>query len=254
MSVQPPSPEPIFLKGGPVGVLLIHGFTGAPPEMRLIGDYLHGKGMTVSAPLLPGHGRTVADMSRHSWQEWTSHVQNSLDKLREQCEQLFVAGLSLGSLLTLYLAINNAEIRGIILYSPPLWLKDKSIYLTPFLKHFIKSRPKPNDTDLTDPQAPDRLWSYEENPVASAHELLKLIRYLRPRLADIQTPALIIYSKRDRVIHPQSAQRLFDQLGTEDKELIPLHNSGHCLTVDTEWRSVAERTATFIQQHSQKMT
>ena len=34
-------PAPFFLEGGPVGVLLVHGFTGSPPEMRLVGDYLH---------------------------------------------------------------------------------------------------------------------------------------------------------------------------------------------------------------------
>ena len=34
-------PNSFFLQGGSMGVLLIHGFTGAPTEMRLLGDYLH---------------------------------------------------------------------------------------------------------------------------------------------------------------------------------------------------------------------
>ncbi len=43
-------PSGFDLPGGPVGVLLIHGFTGAPTEMRLMAEYLHARGMTVSAP------------------------------------------------------------------------------------------------------------------------------------------------------------------------------------------------------------
>ena len=57
-------PNSFFLQGGSMGVLLIHGFTGAPTEMRLLGGFLHQNGLTVSAPLLPGHGTTVENV-RH---------------------------------------------------------------------------------------------------------------------------------------------------------------------------------------------
>ena len=67
-------PRGFILPGGPLGVLLIHGFTGAPTEMRLLADDLHWRGMTVSAPLLPGHGTSVEEMNRSRWQEWTDCV------------------------------------------------------------------------------------------------------------------------------------------------------------------------------------
>lgn len=245
----PLQPDPYFLPGGRVGALLIHGFTGSPPEMRLIGDYLHQQGLTVSAPLLPGHGLTPADMQRSKWEDWARHVQTSLDELKKHCDQVFVGGLSLGSILTLNLALHNPDIRGIILYSPAMWVRDKSIYLTPLLKYIIKTHPKSADSDLTDPEAVHRLWSYDEKPVASAHELLKLSRFVKHHLSQINTPTLIIHSTGDAVIHPQSAERTLQQLGATDKELITLHNSGHCITVDSEWRVVAEKTTTFIRQH-----
>jgi len=38
------------------GILLIHGFTGAPPELRMLADYLHDRGgFTVSGIRLSGH-------------------------------------------------------------------------------------------------------------------------------------------------------------------------------------------------------
>lgn len=53
-------PAPFILTGGDDGILLIHGFTGSPAEMRPLGCYLHERGLTVSAPLLPDHGTTAS--------------------------------------------------------------------------------------------------------------------------------------------------------------------------------------------------
>ena len=39
--------EPFLLPGGRHGVLLIHGFTGLPAELRLLGEHLNAQGFTV---------------------------------------------------------------------------------------------------------------------------------------------------------------------------------------------------------------
>jgi carboxylesterase len=111
-------------------VLLVHGFTGSPPEMRLVGDYLHQRGLTVSGPLLPGHGTTVEEMNRCRWTDWTDHVEGALANLQARCETVFAGGLSMGSLLTLYLAAHPPDLPGAILYSPAVVVADRLIYLT----------------------------------------------------------------------------------------------------------------------------
>ena len=242
-------PSAFFLEGGTVGVLLIHGFTGSPPEMRLIGDYLHQRGYTVSGPLLPGHGTTVEDMNRCKWTDWTVHVENALAELQARCETVFVGGLSMGSLLTLYLIAQHPELSGAILYSPAAWPADRRIYLTPVLKYLIQTKSKSGESDLTDPKADLQLWSYEEQPTLAAHQLLNLVRKVRRLLPRVTCPLLIIHSTRDTSIHPKSAQRTYDRAGSANKELITLHDSGHCITVDGEWETVAEKTYEFIQAH-----
>lgn len=244
-----PEPSPFLLKAGPVGVLLIHGFTGSPPEMRLIGEYLHERGLTVSGPLLSGHGTAIEEMNRCRWTDWTGHVEQALADLQTQCDTVFVGGLSMGALLTLHLAAYHPDLPGIVLYSPATIVADRRIYLTPLLKHVVRVLPGSEETDLTDPQAESRIWHYPDNPIPAAHELLKLIRHVRRLLPSITCPALLIYSTRDQVIHPQSGRYTYDRLGSPDKELIVLHNSGHCLTVDSEWERVAEETYRFIQRH-----
>jgi carboxylesterase len=242
-------PSAFFLEGGPVGVLLIHGFTGSPPEMRPVGDYLHQRGYTISAPRLPGHGTTVDDMNRRQWTEWTECAEDALIDLRTRCEQVFAGGLSMGSVLTLHLAAHYPKLSGAIVYSPATWVADKLIYLTPILKYLIPKMPQSGESDLTDPKADLRLWSYDENPVRAAHELLKLIRRVRRALPQITCPLLVMHGTLDQAIHPDSARRTYERVGSADKELVTLRNSGHCITVDSEWELVAQKTYMFIQAH-----
>lgn len=241
-------PRPFFLPGGKTGCLLIHGYTGSPPEMRLVGEYLAGQGLTVAAPLLAGHGTDPADLNRCSWRDWTDDAARALAELQARCSQVFVGGLSLGALITLYLGAHHPEIAGLILYSPALIASDKLIHLTPVLKHAIHfwGKGANADGDLTDPEAVKRLWSYENNPTWAAHEVLKLQRIVRRSLREVHQPVLIWHSTRDAAIDPRCGQMAYAGVGSEDKELVTLHNSGHCITVDSEWELVARRTYEFI--------
>ncbi|MCX7708078.1 MAG: alpha/beta fold hydrolase [Anaerolineae bacterium] len=242
-------PSPFLLPAGPTGVLLIHGYTGSPTEMRWVADSLHARGLTVAGPLLPGHGTTPEEMNRCRWTDWTGHVEKALADLRARCDKVFVAGLSMGSLLTLYLALRHPELPGIILYSPAVWVNSRLIYLSPLARYFVTARPKSSESDLVDPKADLQLWCYDVDPVGAAAELLKLMLYVRRRLRRVTCPTLIIYSPGDLSIHPQSAQRTFQRIGAADKELVMLERSGHCITVDVNWQLVADKTYEFIRSH-----
>lgn len=243
-----PEPSPFFLDGGPVGVLLIHGFTGSPPEMGLLSEYLHERGLTVSAPLLPGHGTTVQQMNRCRWTDWTGHAEQALRALRSRCETIFIGGLSMGSLITIYLAAQHAP-QGAVLYSPAVKVANPLIHLAPALKYLIRKTPKPDDSDLAEPLIEERTWSYESFPSFAAHELLKLIRRSRDLLPELSCPLLVVHSTGDDVIRADSAEYAYERAGSSDKTLVTLHESGHVLTVDREWETVAEKTFGFIQAH-----
>lgn len=242
-------PSPFLLDGGSTGIMLIHGYTGSPTEMRLVGEYLNAAGLTVLGPRLPGHGTTVEEMNRCKWTDWTEHVEACYRELRRRCSTVFVAGLSMGSLLTLYFAAHHPEIAGAITYSPAPWVRNRLLPLTPVARHFIASRPKSGDSDLADPAAENQLWCYAVDPVPAAAQLYALIRQVRQLLPKLAPPLLIIYSPGDMAIHPTSAQRTYDLAGSADKEIIRLEGSGHVITVDREWPFVAERTLTWIRKH-----
>jgi carboxylesterase len=243
-------PNAFFFEGGPVGVLLIHGFTGAPPEMRPMGAYLAGQGYTVSGPRLAGHGRRWQELNHCRWQDWVGSAGVALTQLQTRCERVFVGGLSMGSLVTLHLGTQHPELAGLIPMAPALIVTNKLIYLAPVLKHLIKKQNKNEqaDSDLTDPEAHKRLWSYPASPVAAAHELLKFKRVVRRELAHITQPVLIFQGRRDRAVGLKGAPLLYDSVRSGDKELVWLDHSGHCLTVDSEREAVWQKTHAWIQR------
>jgi carboxylesterase len=243
-----PDPAAFFLEGGDIGVVLIHGFPGSTTDVRLLGTYLHERGLTISAPLLPGHGTQPADLNRVRWQDWTACAEEALTQLSARCGVVFVGGLSLGSLITIYLGTRNAKIAGIMLYSPAIAVRNPLIHLTPFLKYIVPFW-SAGKSDAVDPAANERLSTYAMTPTHGAHEVYKLMRAVPHLLPQIAAPALIVHSTGDRSIAPHSAQLTYDRIGSADKALVTLHNSGHNILVDAEWETVASKTYKFIEAH-----
>src|SRR5919108_2891282 len=178
-------PSPFVLSGGDVGILLIHGFTASPTQMRLIGDDLHQRGLTVVAPLLPGHGTTVADLSKQCWQDWVSHVKLALTELKARCATVFVASISLGSLLTLYVVAEHPDLKGIVLYSPLVKMPGGiAIHLVALFKYLVRDMRKPPNF-FTDPDAKDRLWDYSAISLFAVHEVARLRKRVQRLLPNI---------------------------------------------------------------------
>src|SRR5207244_10546885 len=67
-----------------VGVLVLHGFTGTPFEMRLLGDSLAARGWAVEGPCLAGHGGSTADLAGSGWPDWVATADQALDRLRSR--------------------------------------------------------------------------------------------------------------------------------------------------------------------------
>ena len=132
-----------FLPGNKHGVLLIHGLTGTPNEMRILANGLHKAGFTVYAIQLAGHCGTEEDLCKTTWQDWYQSVKDGADFLAKHVDNVFVAGLSMGALLALKLASDRPEqIKGVGVLAPtfyydgwsmPFWAK-KFFFLLVYLK------------------------------------------------------------------------------------------------------------------------
>ncbi|GEM_PF-110989 len=103
-----PTAEPFFFIGkgarARTGCLVIHGFTGAPKEMRWLGEYLNQQGYTVCGIRLAGHATRPEDMIRSRHTDWLLSVEDGWNLLRSCTDQVFLLGLSMGGILSLVTA------------------------------------------------------------------------------------------------------------------------------------------------------
>jgi carboxylesterase len=239
--------QPFFFEGGPLGVLVIHGFTGSTQSMRPYGEGLAGHGFTVLGPRLPGHGTSVEDMSRRKYTEWTFEVERALAELGKRCEKVFVTGLSMGGTLTLWLASRHrGEVAGIVPINA-LVLTKPLMRAASLLKHVVRKIPGVG-SDIKNPEA--RELCYNKVPVPAVHELTKLLAEVREGLGRIEAPALVIASRQDHVVEePSNAEHIMGNLGSREKELLWLEDSYHVATLDNDAGLIIERAASFFKEH-----
>ena len=237
-----PGAEPFLFPGGATGCLLVHGFTGSPSEMRLLGEYLQRRGYTVLAPRRCGHGTTPEEMARTDHNHWYSAVVDGYFLLRSLCRRVFVVGLSMGGLLTAKLA-SEYDTAGIITLNTPIYIQDRRLVFLPLyrlFRQFIwkKRRPLPAD--------PYYCVHYDRTPLTGLTSLLDLIKEVQRLLPVVSTPALIVQSRADHTVRPDSAVYIYEHLGSTDKRLVWFKHSGHIITLDSEREQVFTQVGNFV--------
>ena len=213
--------EPIFIqRDKEVGVLFIHGFISSPKDFKEFAEFLAGKNITVYVPLLPGHGTHPRDLKNTRYEEWTDSVQQALNLL--DTEKKFVLGYSMGGTLALYLAAQN-NLNGIISINSAILLENRYIPFIPLIK-IVETYTARSAEDIVQ-FIDEKRVAYDSTPLDSITELQKLISTVQ--LPSITEPILIFQADNDAVVSPKSANYIYDNVRSEDKELIFLSNSTH---------------------------
>jgi carboxylesterase len=248
MSSVLPGAEPFEHAGGPVGVLLCHGFTGTPQTLRGWADYLAGQGLTVSLPRLPGHGTTWQDMARTGSDDWLAEVDAAFGKLAGQCEQVYVFGLSMGGCLALRLAeTRGSAVRGLVVVNPSLAPDTKLFLLAPALKYVVRSLPG-IASDIKKPGVREN--GYDRVPVRAAVTLPKLWSETARHLGEVTQPVLVYRSTTDHVVGPSSMRVLLAGIPDGQVTVRDCPDSYHVATLDNDAPAIFEGSLKFIQDHS----
>lgn len=243
------SAPPFLLEAGPIGVLLIHGFTASPTEMRPLGDFLHQRGLTVSGIRLPGHGTSPGDLAGTCWEDWYGEVESGFDALHRTCDVVFVAGLSAGGLLgTLLAAREPQRLRGLCLLCPAFYLHSRLLFLAPLLAPIIRSIPKsPRDREYLKHHD---LFSYPDIPTPALAQLHRLIHRGREEFSRVQQPTIIFLGQKDETVRPSSGITLFNRHSNPDRSLVYLPHADHILTVEPGAHFIFSRIHQFVGHHS----
>ncbi len=242
-----PHAEPFSADGHGIGMLLIHGFTGSPASMRPWATHLAEEGLTVRLPRLPGHGTTWQEMNQTGWSDWYAEAAQGLSELTARCDEVFVAGLSMGGCLALRLAEERADdVSGLVLVNPSIAAGSRTLRAVPVLKHFIGAV-RGVCNDIKKPGVEE--LGYGRTPLRALDSLRALWRVTRADLAKITAPLLIFRSFEDHVVEPLSTHIITQQVSSRHISERILDNSYHVATLDNDAEQIFTRSAAWIADH-----
>ena len=232
-----------------VGVVLVHGFTGTPFEVRYLGERLAEAGFTVRAPRLPGHGTTLADLDATRWQDWAEAVERAVDALLMRCRRVAVVGQSLGGLLALHVASHRRDIACVASLAAPLWLEGLSAKVARWTRpegwlHRVRTIPKLGGSDVRDRRAKADNPCYKAIPTRALGELLTFMQLTDDALPSITQPVLVLHATQDHTAPVACAQRIAERTRAVRTRILP--HSYHLIAVDVERDIVAAEVRQFL--------
>jgi carboxylesterase len=236
-----PGAEAFRFDGGPIGVLLQHGFTGSPASMRPFGEWLAARGASVIGPRLPGHGTSWEDLEGSTWRDWEHEAEGAIRDLTARCSTVIAVGQSMGGAMVLHVGARHAdELKGIVTINADL--RRPELILAPLVRLFIRTT-KGVGNDIKKPGQDEIV--YERVPLRAAAQLGKLYRVVGRELPSMRLPLLVFSANEDHVAKPSNSRHVYQRVGSEQKELIPLANSYHVATLDFDAELIFERTLEF---------
>jgi carboxylesterase len=241
--------RPLFHRGkdGMAAVLLIHGFSGSPHDMTFLFGKMREAGFTVSVPRLPGHGTCAADFKSSHWKDWYRGAIDAYLELRADYSTVYIAGLSMGGVITSLLAA-QFDVPRIALAAPAFVFTPGSgaswLWLTPIFSWAVNSLPAdPGDLSAFegDRQFLEREykgWSW----FRQGSELMRLRRAAIRRLGGIRADSLIIVSKNDETVSHRTAEFLQRRMSSAaTRETMVLEDSRHVVVDDADREQVAQK-------------
>ena len=124
-----------------IAVLLIHGHTGSPSELRELGNGCIIKGYTVQGLLLNGHGTNPEDLDGVTYEKWTQSVKSAASAPQGNVRQGCFGGDEYGRSSALDCA-STVPVDGVIVISTPIYLFDWRSHFLWLAEKVTRSIPK----------------------------------------------------------------------------------------------------------------
>lgn len=234
---------PFLFEAGSRAVLLLHGFTGSSADVRILGRFLEKNGYTSHAPHYKGHGVPPEELIVTSPEDWWQDVINGYDTLKQAgYEEIAVAGLSLGGVFSLKLALQQ-PIKGVITMCSPMSMRTTDMMFKGVIEYaqLYKKLEGKNEQKIE-----LEIEAIKNTGMASLPQLPQLIQEVRQSIDLLYAPILIVQSRQDQVIDPQSANVIYNSVESIQKELKWFEESGHVITLDKERDQLHEDVLAFL--------
>lgn len=238
------APKPFTFGKGKRAVLLLHGFTGNTADVRMIGRFLEKKGYTCHAPLYKGHGVPPEELVHTGPEDWWQDVMDGYEFLKRQGHnEIAVAGLSLGGVFSLKLGY-TVPIKGIVPMCAPAYIKSEEVMYEGILAY---AREYKRLEGKTEEQIEQEMAEFQRTPMKTLKALQNLIADVREHIDMIYAPLFVVQARHDQMINTDSANIIYNQAESVQKEIKWYEESGHVITLDKEKDQLHEDIYQFLE-------
>ena len=245
-AVVQPDAQPYAGGDGPTGVLLCHGFTGSPKSMIGWAKHLEAAGLRVLLPRLPGHGTSWQELNETAWMDWYGCVDDAFAALGAKCDQVFIAGLSMGGGLALRLAARHGHlVSGLVLVNPVINISDPRMRVLPILRLAVPSL-SGIVNDIAKPGQDE--CGYNRLPLPALYSQTFLWADVRRNLDRVDQPLLIYRAIHDHVVDGSSVNLIKAGVRSEDQTYVELQRSYHVATLDYDAEQIFEGSLGFFRR------
>ena len=248
-----PGAEPLFIDGDKRGCLLLHGGGGGTTwDLKEFANRLHTvTGMTVWLPALTGYGTRPEDLYDVTFDDWLSDAHKGIDRLLENCDQVFTVGHSAGGLISLILASEREEVNALVTWAAPYGVRSRLLLLLPVISKIPilrRSIPKKHPTGIPNWLREQGWIGYDWIPPSIGLAVRDGMKRLRRSLGKITCPVFIIQGSRDNSVTEDSARRIYEGIASEKKEMLIIQDAGHPMMNDERYKDdLFARTIDFLK-------
>ncbi|MCX6784532.1 MAG: alpha/beta fold hydrolase [Candidatus Komeilibacteria bacterium] len=238
--------------GSQAVVILVHGLTGGPNDMRPLAEFLQAQGLNVFGVKLAGCGVSWEALSHiYYYQLWES-VEAPLKNYLAQNKNIFLIGYSFGGDLALELAYkyqHHRQLRGVITLGLSVFFKyDWFFRCLVFGLEKIKGSRFYSWLDQI-----MRSWAIKRPvgiiPFSTFSQVYKFIdRYTKKAIPQFRPGALLIHSLADELSQAYGSMYVYERLRSKDKELFLLEGTDHLAANQGNRQIVFAKILEFIQK------
>ncbi|PID51976.1 MAG: hypothetical protein CR972_04230 [Candidatus Moraniibacteriota bacterium] len=232
-------------------VILVHGWTSTPYEMRILGEQLNREGFGVDAPMLSGHGINPQAMEKVVWTEWMNDVIRAYERVKKQYKKVYIGGMSMGGNLALLVASKKKDVNGVILMSTPYDMRFEKLGIciarvtSKFTKYKRKYYPRLGKAQPSITQ----LISYQYYPLSSVFEAYKAIKKSLNDLEKITQPVFIVQPEHDHLVSHKSVEKFYNRISSKKKEKRYVKRASHNFMGNGEHKDVFQDVVDFVKNN-----